>query len=169
MLLAFEENPTFAGFWDADLATPLEELPAFFEVLAAHRDVQIVLGSRVKLLGRNIERHVSRHYGGRVFATVASLLLGLPVYDTQCGAKLLRVTPETRALFAQPFIVNWTFDVELLARLIVARRDTNLLPVERALYEVPLNSWRDVGVSSVKPADFFRSFIELARIRRAYM
>jgi len=162
-------QPAFFGYWDADLATPLDELPRFREILDVNPALLLVMGSRVKLLGRTIDRKTLRHYGGRVFATLASMMLGLPVYDTQCGAKLFRSSRETRALFDEPFLTGWTFDCELLARLVRARRDSGGPPAEQSVYEMPLRSWRDVGRSNVGAADFFHSIVELARIRRHYL
>jgi hypothetical protein len=121
----------------------------------------------VRLLGRHIERSALRHYLGRVFATGASLTLGLPVYDTQCGAKLLRAGELARRLVAEPFLTRWVFDVELLARLSRLVRDEPV-PIEQRVHEVPLLRWTDVPGSKVRPWDFMRSGLELARIWGAY-
>src|SRR5436309_1538575 len=115
---ALERPPDFVGFWDADLATPLSELPSFVDVLARNKETQMVFGARVRLLGRDISRRPSRHYVGRVGATLISSTLGLPVYDTQCGAKLFRASDMFRDLFAAPFVSRWIFDVEIIARLV---------------------------------------------------
>ena len=163
---AFSEGAVYAGYWDADLATPLDEIPSFVDELDAHPALELLLGSRVKLLGRSIERLASRHYLGRVSATAISLALRLPVYDTQCGAKLFRATPESKALFGAPFRTRWIFDVEILARMLDARRDPDLPRAEEAIREMPLWQWRDVGGSKVKPIDFFKSMLELSKIRR---
>lgn len=169
MQAAFAKGPAFAGYWDADLSTPLDEIPRFVEALERHPECQIAMGARLKLLGRRIERSALRHYVGRVFATAASSVLRLPVYDTQCGAKLFRVDRETRALFDAPFATNWTFDVEVIARLLQARRASGGPPVENAIRELPLREWRDVPGSQVRPIDFVLSLFDLLRIWRRYL
>jgi dolichyl-phosphate beta-glucosyltransferase len=169
LLSAFDANPNFVGYWDADMATPLEAIPEFCELLESRPEIEMVFGARVRLLGRAIERRPLRHYLGRVFATAASLTLGLPIYDTQCGAKLFRVCPLIRSLFQQPFMTRWLFDVEIIARLIQARCHTNLRPAKDLIYELPLQTWTDVAGSKVKPIDFFRSFFDLARIYWKYL
>ena len=167
MLAAIARNPDYAGFWDADLATPLDVVLDFCRVLDQRRSLDMVFGARVKLLGRDIDRRAARHYLGRVFATTAALALGLGVYDTQCGAKLFRCTPTTRQLFDRPFISRWVFDVELLARHI--RAHGSLEAVERSVFEYPLMAWKDVRGSKLTALDFLRSAIDVLRIRRAYL
>jgi dolichyl-phosphate beta-glucosyltransferase len=166
---AFEASPDYIGYWDADLATPLGAIPAFCDLLDGRPDLLMVFGARVRLLGRSVERRAVRHYLGRVFATAASVVLGISIYDTQCGAKLFRASPESHALFQEPFVTRWLFDVELLARLIQARRGTMLRPVEEVVYEFALQEWRDVAGSKVRPSDFVKAFMGLARIYWKYL
>ena len=169
LLLAFQENPDYVGFWDADLATPLDAIYDFCQMLDSNPSIEMIFGSRVRLLGRRIQRSAIRHYPGRVFATAASQVLGLAVYDTQCGAKLFRATPQIRSLFEEPFVTRWLFDIEIVARLIRARRGTTMCQAGEAIYEFPLYEWRDVPGSKVKPKDFFMAFAELWTIWRRYL
>ena len=166
---ALAASPFAVGFWDADLATPLAAIPAFINHLQSTPRCQLVIGSRVKLLGRSIERRPLRHYLGRIFATAASVTLGLPIYDTPCGAKLFRAGPLVQQLFADPFQTDWIFDVELLARLIVLLRDNPSVPMADVVNEMPLRSWRDVAGSKVRPLDFVRALGQLVRIYRVYL
>lgn len=156
------------GFWDADLATPLEQITDFLKLLTARPNLTMVFGARVRLLGRAIQRQQLRHYLGRCFATVVSVLLKLPIYDTQCGAKLFRITPELRQVLAEPFHSRWIFDVEILARYLQADGgDSRRLGNE--LYEYPLPVWTDVAGSKVGSTDFLRAFGELAVIYRRHL
>ena len=166
MLQAFEAGAAYVGYWDADLATPLEEIPRFEAVLEAHHAVIGVLGSRVRMLGTAIDRSAARHYMGRVFATIASVVLQLAVYDTQCGAKLFRAGPVLRAALDAPFRSRWAFDVELIARLDRASRAMGGPPVGELLVELPLQVWQDVGGSKLSPPAMVRATLELLAMRR---
>jgi len=165
MSSAIERGYEFAGFWDADLATPLGEIREFLQLFIEQPELDMVFGSRVKLLGRHIERKAARHYLGRVFATFVSTMLGLPIYDSQCGAKIFRIRSTTHTLFDRPFLSRWIFDVEILARYlsVVGTEAAN-----SSIYEFPLHSWVDVDGSKVKPTDFFVAFRDVLRIRAAY-
>jgi dolichyl-phosphate beta-glucosyltransferase len=161
--IAFERNFEHIGYWDADLATPLEIIPKFCEILES-TGKHMVLGSRVRLLGRDVRRRAIRHYLGRLFATCASIILGLPVYDTQCGAKLFRNTKELRMVFQKPFRVKWTFDVEILARFVLLERFTDSTPLTEFSVEYPLEVWIDIPGSKIKIGDFFLGAFELLKI-----
>ncbi len=169
LLAALAKGPRFAGFWDADLATPLSEVPRFIEVFAEYPEVDFVFGSRVRLMGHKIDRRLSRHLRGRVFATAASLTLGLPVYDTQCGAKMFRTGPDVATLLEEPWLSRWIFDVELIARLVRDRKNHDKSPVESVLRELPLRQWRDVEGSKLKGRDFFNAIFDLLSIYRRYL
>jgi glycosyltransferase involved in cell wall biosynthesis len=169
VLLAVRAGAEYVGFWDADLATPLADIEPFRRVLDGKPHIDVVIGTRMRLLGHAIERRRVRYVLGRLFAKVASLALGLRVFDTQCGAKLFRVTPQLVELFGRPFVARWIFDVEILARLKLARRAAGLSHVRETIYEVPLDRWRDVAGSSVKGADFVKALLEMARIYWNYL
>jgi dolichyl-phosphate beta-glucosyltransferase len=169
MLKAIEYGySTYVGFWDADLATPLQVIPDFVALMDRSTGLQMVFGSRVRLLGRDVARRASRHYLGRVFASLASVTLRLPIYDTQCGAKLFRVTPELASILRGPFLSRWVFDVEILARY-VAFYHGSVLYLQDSIYDFPLPRWHDVAGSKVRVGDFVAAAIDLYRIHHKYL
>jgi hypothetical protein len=91
------------GYWDADLSTPLEELQGMLAVFERQPAARLVMGSRVRRLGSNIRRRAVRRLLGRIFSALASQILDLPIYDSQCGAKLFR-REIAETVFAERFI-----------------------------------------------------------------
>jgi dolichyl-phosphate beta-glucosyltransferase len=161
------QSVTVTGFWDADLATPLYVIPRLLAKLVEEPGLEMVFGSRVRLLGHAIHRQTLRHYLGRCFATAVSIMLGLPVYDTQCGAKLFRITSTLRLILTAPFLSRWIFDVEIIERFMaIHNRDGDY--AFNVIYEYPLPRWEDVAGSKVRPTDFFVAFYELLKIRKAF-
>jgi len=152
------------GYWDADLATPLDDLDDLVSALAGRSGRLLAMGSRVRRLGSSIDRHWWRHITGRIFATCASLILRLPVYDSQCGSKIFQ--RDTAAiLFRDPFLTRWLFDVEILARL---RARVGLTGVLQSVVEVPLKRWVDVGQSKLRVTHLLRVPLDLLKIHVYY-
>jgi dolichyl-phosphate beta-glucosyltransferase len=166
ILAGLARDAALVGFFDADLSTPLGTIEDFLAVLRDRPAVELVLGSRVMLMGRDIKRSATRHYFGRVFATAVSLALDLPVYDTQCGAKILRVNPATATLFTAPFRSRWIFDVELIARYLRLPVGPDEPPRRARLYELVLPAWHHKLGSKVRWYDFARSVVDLGYIWR---
>jgi glycosyltransferase involved in cell wall biosynthesis len=170
LLMALEEGAPSVGYYDADLATPPEELLRLIDALEGDPALTAVFGARVARLGSTIERSLFRHFAGRFYATVASLAVGADVYDTQCGAKVFRAGPEMAAALAQPFGSTWAFDVALLDRLLQGNDRVAGLSIH-AFLEVPLVTWRHVRGSKLNVPGAGRALaavvgIGLARSRR---
>ncbi len=154
----------YIGYFDADLATPLEEATHLRNAVAPFTP-GIIIGSRVNLFGTtDIQRNNMRHYVGRLSATLVSTSLGLGVYDTQCGAKLVRADL-VPTLFEDAFLSRWLFDVELIWRLMIAVGSDRM---RAELAEVPVSRWHEMGGSKVRFSDGLRVPYELWRIKRAY-
>lgn len=158
---ALDSGAHIVGYADADLATPVEELRRMLGMLQS-RNVSVLLASRVALLGRHIERRAVRHYLGRVLSTAASIVLALPVYDTQCGAKLFKRSTALQGALAMPFLSRWVFDVELLGRLLSG---PGRLRTDEVVEE-PLYTWRDKSGSKITPLDMLRAIFDLTRIHQ---
>lgn len=163
MLQSVELGYDYLGYFDADLATPLDEIPRLLTYTNRNPLPYMVMGSRIKLLGStDIKRKLRRHYIGRVFATVVSNMLKLPIYDTQCGAKLIQ-KETVSILFREPFSTKWLFDVELLFRL-----KKNYQDFESRIVEVPLKKWEDVAGSKIGFSYFLKAPFDLIKIYFKY-
>lgn len=154
----------YIAYFDADLATPIYEIENFQKYFESNDEIMMVIGSRIRRMGANIDRKWKRHFIGRVFATFASATLALPIYDTQCGAKMLK-KELINELFEKEFISKWLFDVEVLARLSIRE---GFPKIETSLYEKPLNEWLEKGDSRIKLKDFFKFPLDLFKIHRKY-
>ena len=144
------------GFLDADGAVSAPEFSRLARLAASSPALDVVVGSRVQMAGRRVERSLFRHLQGRIFATLTDLQFHLGFYDTQCGAKLFRASL-LRPLLDQLREDRWLLDVELLVRM----REQGA----RAL-EVPID-WADAGDSKVRfGVDAARMFWGLRKMRR---
>lgn len=156
--LPFYPHLDWIGFWDADLSTPLAELPKFLEFQAlTGGPADALFGSRVSRLGSRVRRRPLRHVLGRLFVTVASVLLHTRAYDSQCGAKVFRPAVAARA-FGDPFVTRWLFDLEILLRL-----------GDAPVIEYPLRAWQDVAGSKMRiTTNAWRTVRDLLRLRVRY-
>jgi dolichyl-phosphate beta-glucosyltransferase len=164
MMHAKDQGFKLVGFIDADLSTPLTEMTVLFDLLNRNPLFDLSLGSRIKRMGATIIRNPMRHYLGRVFSTMSSRIINLPVYDTQCGAKAFRAEV-IELLCEEKFITKWLFDVELLMRY---KKKFGVEAALKQVFEYPLKEWREVGGSKIKLSDMVKVPYELLLIHRKY-
>jgi len=92
----------------------------------------------------------------------------LPVYDTQCEAKIFRVTETLKQTFKRPFASLWGFDVEILPRMASEVHTHGTAPLQTSVYEWPLQQWQDVEGSKVRASDFLGAAYDLLSIYKRY-
>jgi len=155
MLFAIAQYPSckYLGYWDADLATPLFLIPEFLRVFSERPYCQVVIGSRIKSAGRDIQRNFFRHYLGRIVASCTQILLRPNCYDTQCGAKIFAHTNALRVILQKSFVSRWIFDIELLLRLRNILGVAQLSDWNAVAFELPLSVWHEQGHSKIRIRD----------------
>ncbi|MDQ3547098.1 MAG: glycosyltransferase family 2 protein [Verrucomicrobiota bacterium] len=145
-----------ALFSDADLSTPITELPKIVEPIEAGA-YDIVFGSRAldrSLIGSR--QPWRREQGGKVFNGIVRLTTGLPFSDTQCGFKAFRMEA-ARPIIEQAQIDGFGFDVELL---FLARR------AGLRMLEVPVRWDHNEGSKVHIVRDSLRMFSEVVSLRQ---
>ncbi len=102
-----------ALFSDADLSTPIEELPKLVKPIREGK-YDVTFGSRAldrSLIG--VHQPWRREQGGKVFNFIVRTLTRLPFWDTQCGFKAFNMK-KFRPLLDLMKIERFGFDVEFL-------------------------------------------------------
>jgi len=128
----------FYAFVDADGAIPAREVRRLVETALTQTAPVTIFSSRIKMLGRTIERTHLRHWVGRIYATLVGVLICPDIYDSQCGFKIVPAA-HFRQIESSMEGHRFAFDVELLAAL-----ESRALPI----VEVPID-WYDIAGSKV--------------------
>jgi dolichyl-phosphate beta-glucosyltransferase len=143
---AQQSEADWLAFVDADRSITASEVRRVLDHVRRNQQTSAFFGSRVKLLGRHVDRHFKRHLIGRVYATLVSELLRIPIYDSQCGFKIIRRTAY-EDVKNKLSVSGFAFDVDLLVALTDAGHHVEEVPidwVEMAGGKVNLimDSWR---------------------------
>lgn len=153
------------AFVDADGAVSVDEINRAWTRLCDEPDQpDILIGSRVAKLGRNVERTFFRHASGRIFATIASVVSGLTVYDSQCGLKFIRAAAFRRI---EPFVKadRFSFDMELLMLASAAGCGIEEFPID--WHHVPGGKVSVLRHSLPMLAELLRARRNVSQIRHA--
>ncbi len=150
---------TAIGFIDADLSTDFRDFKDLVKTL--HRDDKLmVFGSRNMGKKSGIERDLFRNLFSRFIKQFIGLILGLPIRDTQCGAKVFKkeVIP---FIYGKSFLSRWLFDVEIFLRL---KKLLGKEQVMKRIFEQPLMRWVHVDDSKLGMKDALQIPLNLTQI-----
>jgi hypothetical protein len=141
--LTKDQQFDYVGFLDADLSTDFQDFNALVSVIE-NSDFKIVSGSRMVRVGTNINKHTPR----QTISVLIQKILGMPLKDTQCGAKIMD-REIASLLFNEKFITKWLFDVEIFMRM---KKIYGRHSAQKLIYEQPLQRW--------KPSNSSKAFIK---------
>jgi dolichyl-phosphate beta-glucosyltransferase len=151
-------SDTIVGFLDCDGAFGHSDILAGIELsheVLVQGNYEALISSRVKMLGRKIERSELRHFIGRMIATLISIGWNESPYDSQSGFKMFLVTDNLQRIFSKEFKTKWFFDLEILSAL-----------QSGSIYEYPLNQWTEINGSHLDFTSAPRIISEVLKIRR---
>ncbi len=157
---------TLIGYIDADCAFSTAEIERFKKITVddslglISNGFESVWSSRVLLKGHMIKRKKTRHYIGRLIATVLSFADPHIPYDSQSGFKIFVCTPDLIKIFHEKFKTKWFIDLEIAARYgaISGKR--------LRIWEEPLYFWKEIGGSALTLRSFPNIVLEVTRIFR---
>ncbi|NNE27943.1 MAG: glycosyltransferase [Saprospiraceae bacterium] len=159
-----ETNVSNVGFLDADLSTDFNDYKRLVKSLNDSTDLQMTFGSRKMGNESQIERKGFRSIASMVAGLMIKFILGLPIKDTQCGAKVFSRNAASYC-FTQPFHTRWLFDVELFVRF---KSFVNTGKVMSFMREIPLLKWMDVEGSKITINDSIQIPLQLLNIAYQY-
>lgn len=144
-------------FSDADLSTPITELPKILTPLQNGADIAI--GSRAMDYGM-IKKHQPfyREFMGKSFNKIVQLLFFKGIKDTQCGFKGFTADAAGK-VFSLAKVNGFSFDVEILY---IARK------MGMSIVQTPVE-WFNDERSTVSPVwDSMKMLYELVKIKRRH-
>ncbi|MEI6561999.1 MAG: glycosyltransferase [Verrucomicrobiota bacterium] len=104
----------FYLFVDSDGAVPAAEVARLLSEAVRREEPVLIFASRVKMLGKSVQRTALRHCTGRLFAFFVGCYINSNIYDSQCG---LKIVPGAHRKRIDRYLQGnrFAFDVELLA------------------------------------------------------
>lgn len=147
------------GFIDADLSTDFRDFKDLVKTLE-REDKLVVFGSRNSGGKGKIERNFLRGLFSKTIKQFILFILGLPIRDTQCGAKVFKrsIVP---VVYQEAFLSKWLFDVEIFLRLKQAFGKEQTM---KFIVEQPLMRWVHVDDSKLGAKDALEIPMRLAHI-----
>jgi glycosyltransferase involved in cell wall biosynthesis len=164
--LATSIGDSAVGFIDSDGAFEISDLIRIIELVKNAYTLQTfnaVWGSRVTLLGTQIQRSAIRHYIGRIITTILSSGTNIFPYDSQCGLKFYIMNQSDQKILSKEFKTRWFYDLEIWLRL---RNNATKNGCDYLVQEVPVNYWKDVKGSKIKGVEMIRVASDVLTIRK---